>query len=233
MKLLIDIGNSKTKAVLSAADLLIPVAYDLKLFEQQAISRVVYASVGHQDRAAAMLQRAAQVGARVTEVTTARAAFGVQCAYENYHTLGIDRWLAVLGAAAAFPQQNVIVVDAGTATTVDFLRYDPSSDEQQHLGGWIVPGLELMAASVAGQTVKVFDDDTTTYQPGFGDNTPAALKSGCLAAQLGLVRQAVNDFNREAVLLIAGGNGSLLLQQLAALKPIYDPMIVFKGLDRF
>ena len=130
--------------------------------------------------------------------------------------------------AKAYPNQHVIVVDAGTATTVDFVTSD-----NHHLGGWIVPGLDLMTSSIAQRAVKVFDDDNTTFNHGFGQTTPAALKSGCLAAQLGLIHQAVSMFDREAVLILAGGSAPLLLEHIQALNPVHDPMIVFKGLDRF
>lgn len=228
MKLLIDIGNTRTKAVLSDDGKLTPIDYNLDIFDQYSISQVTYASVGHKSRADSLRQKAQQVGASIIEVTTAKEAFGVQCAYANYHTLGIDRWLAALGAANEYPNQNVIIVDAGTATTVEFV-----SKDKKYLGGWIVPGLDLMTSSVTSQTEKVFDSNDTDFIYGIGQNTPAALKSGCLAAQLGLIHQAVAHFNREAVLVIAGGTAALLVEHVATLNPIHDPLIVFKGLDRY
>lgn len=171
-------------------------------------------------------------GVKVVEVTTSKKAFGVTCAYDNYQTLGIDRWLGVLGAAGLYPNQDVIVVDAGTATTVDFLTAD-----KQHLGGWIIPGLELMTTSITSQTDKVFDEDNTAFAYGAGDTTPKALKYGCLAAQCGIVGQAVSYFDRPAKVIIAGGTADKMLPYLAGslaeVSPIGDALIVFKGLDRF
>lgn len=173
-------------------------------------------------------RKASSVGAAITEVKTSGQAFGVQCAYKNYQTLGIDRWLAVLGAVAQYPGKNVIVVDAGTATTVDFVTKD-----KQHLGGWIVPGLELMTSSIAQRADKVFDSDDTHYQYDVGTTTPQALKFGCLAAQLGVVRQAIEFFDREFELVLAGGTAALMLGPLSEFKPHYDELIVFRGLDLF
>jgi type III pantothenate kinase len=228
MKLLVDIGNTRSKAVLSDNGKLTPVDYNLDLFEQYEIERLTYASVRHDEAATSLEVKAKQIGATITEVKTASHAFGVKCAYEKYQTLGIDRWLAVLGAVSEFPNQNVIVVDAGTATTVDFVTAD-----KVHEGGWIIPGLELMASSIAQKADKVFDDIGTDYHYGAGKTTPEALKFGCLSAQLGVVRQAVDYFGQPAKLVIAGGTASLMLKPLADLNPLHDDLIVFKGLDLF
>ena len=53
--------------------------------------------------------------------------------------LGVDRWLAILAAAfKLYPQKNVLIIDAGTATTVDLL-----AKSGVHQGGWILPGITI------------------------------------------------------------------------------------------
>lgn len=228
MKLLVDMGNTRSKAVLSDNGKLVSVEYCLSLFEQYDIDELTYASVRHDENAKELEAKAKSVGAVVKEVKTGSEAFGVKCAYRRFQTLGIDRWLAVLGAVAQLPGKNVIVVDAGTATTVDFVTQD-----KQHLGGWIVPGLELMTSSIAERADKVFDDAQTGFESAIGVTTPEALKYGCLAAQLGIVHQAVAYFNRPFELIIAGGTASLMLEPLKQYHPRHDELIVFKGLDLF
>lgn len=228
MKLLVDMGNTRTKAVLSEDDKLTVVDYHLSLFDEYPIKQLTYASVRHDEVAKSLHSKAKRIGATITEVKTASNAFGVSCAYENYQTLGIDRWLAVLGAVSEFPGQDVIVIDAGTATTVDFVTAD-----KVHIGGWIIPGLELMASSIAQKADKVFDDIGTDYHYGAGTTTPEALKFGCLAAQLGIARQAIEYFGRDAQLVIAGGTARLMLKPLSDIKPHHDELIVFKGLNLF
>ncbi|MCP3690402.1 MAG: type III pantothenate kinase, partial [Gammaproteobacteria bacterium] len=56
--------------------------------------------------------------------------------YSSPESMGVDRWLALLGAADV-EQHDAIVVDAGSAITVDLLRGDG-----QHLGGAILPGFD-------------------------------------------------------------------------------------------
>jgi type III pantothenate kinase len=225
MKLLLDIGNSRIKAALSAEGRLVKVDFNLGLFHRHRITQLTYASVRMPTRNASIIAAAIEADVKVIEVKTQAEAFGVKCAYDNYHTLGIDRWLAVLGAADLYPDEDVIVVDAGTATTVDFVSAD-----KQHLGGWIIPGLELMTRSITSQTDKVFDEDSTAFAYGPGKTTPQALKYGCMAAQCGIVTQAVNDFDRPARLVLTGGTAPLMLPHLEQYNPDHQELIVFRGL---
>jgi type III pantothenate kinase len=70
-------------------------------------------------------------------------ACGVRNAYAKPEMLGIDRWLALIAARRASPRPTCIL-NAGTAFTVDAMDGDG-----RHLGGFILPGLQLMAESLA------------------------------------------------------------------------------------
>ena len=63
--------------------------------------------------------------------------------------LGVDRWLASLAAWSKY-KKNLIVVDAGTAITVDFINYRGT-----HLGGLITPGSTILANALAGGTAHL------------------------------------------------------------------------------
>lgn len=228
MKLLLDIGNTRIKAVIAEGDTLTSVPFDFSLFSQYPISQLTYASVRLAQRIEDIIAVATDNHIPCIEATTSAQAFGIQSGYDKFETLGIDRWLAVLGAAGEYPQTDVIVVDAGTATTVDFL-----TKENQHLGGWIIPGLHLMTSSIANQADKVFDEANTAFAYGAGDSTPKALKHGCLAAQCGIVDQAVRCFNKQAKIILTGGSADVMLPHLSHHQIIRDDMIVFKGLARF
>ncbi|SPE25658.1 exported hypothetical protein [Burkholderiales bacterium] len=64
--------------------------------------------------------------------------------YRDPLQLGPDRWHALIGARARFAHGTLAVINAGTATTIDGLGEDGA-----FFGGVIVPGLELMRASLA------------------------------------------------------------------------------------
>jgi type III pantothenate kinase len=81
------------------------------------------------------------------ELAATRAdALGVRVAYADPSRLGVDRWLALVGARAR-TGGPCLIVDAGTAVTYDLLL-----PEGRHLGGLILPGAELMRRSLLDGT---------------------------------------------------------------------------------
>ncbi len=82
-------------------------------------------------------------GVPLDEVAVTAEAFGIRCGYSQPTQLGVDRWAAVIGARA-LSQGDLCVVDCGTAITVDGLNRD-----NQHRGGFIMPGLGLMRRTLA------------------------------------------------------------------------------------
>ncbi len=114
---------------------------------------------------------------------TAEAA-GVTSGYSEPQRLGVDRWLAVL-AASRLPGDRWLVLDCGSAVTLDVLRGG------HHLGGFIVPGLRLMSESLFAQTaqVKVGLPQVAGTQP--GANTEEAVGRGVRLMVAGLVREVV------------------------------------------
>jgi type III pantothenate kinase len=105
--------------------------------------------------------RAAGVGA-LEFAHTAPAGAGVRNAYAEPWRLGVDRWVALIGAHHEFPRQAVCIVNVGTAMTVDLLRADG-----RHLGGCIVPAPALM--------VEALLDNTAGIRPRAGEITAADL----------------------------------------------------------
>lgn len=124
-------------------------------------------------------------GCDVHRAYTSAAAAGVINGYAEPHRLGVDRWLALLAARQCTPG-DLVVVDAGTAITLDVLRGDG-----QHLGGYILPGVARQAQSLWGGTGRV-QVESQVLKPGFnpGQNTQACVEAAITAALLGLCLQA-------------------------------------------
>ncbi|ATQ74248.1 type III pantothenate kinase [Massilia violaceinigra] len=117
--------------------------------------------------------------------STAQLA-GMRNAYRNPSQLGCDRFAAALGARALAPRQALIVATCGTATTIDAVSADGV-----FLGGMILPGLGLMATSLARNTAQLPEvAPGATLPAGFADNTADAILSGCLSAQAGAIERA-------------------------------------------
>jgi len=143
---------------------------------------------------------------RLARVT--RRCAGVSNQYEEPLRMGVDRWLAML---AAFNEAKgpCIVVDSGTALTVDVIDEDGA-----HKGGYIVPGLQLMGRSL--------EENTLIRLQGRGNGTTAlahstddAVRSGCLAALVALIERTAGSYDdRSVALFLSGGDARMLSENL-------------------
>ena len=141
---------------------------------------------------------------------------GVKNAYNDLAQLGVDRWAAVLGAKQYLQNSNcadraAIVVDAGTAVTVDVL--DASS---VFSGGVILPGLSMMHDSLVGRTAGI-NSSLVGRGAVIGKNTQACVNAGVHCALYGAVERVVFEIKEElgvsqAVLLLTGGDAQLVAQ---------------------
>lgn len=125
---------------------------------------------------------------------------GVRNAYRNPAQLGNDRFAAAIGAHALCPDKDIVVANCGTATTIDAITKDGT-----FLGGMILPGLGLMATSLARNTAQLPQIKPGSKLPeGFADNTDDAILTGCLAAQAGAIERAF-ELHQATACIISGG----------------------------
>ncbi|SDG72579.1 MULTISPECIES: type III pantothenate kinase [unclassified Duganella] len=128
------------------------------------------------------------------------ALAGVTNGYRNPAQLGCDRFAAAIAGHALVPGLPVVVVNCGTATTIDAVTADGV-----FLGGMILPGLGLMASSLARNTAQLPQIAQDGKLPdGFADNTDDAILSGILAAQSGAIEHACAAHQAGAC-IISGG----------------------------
>lgn len=152
---------------------------------------------------------------------------GIRNQYLNPTQLGSDRFAAVIGAHALFPNKNLLVATCGTATTIDAVTADGI-----FVGGMILPGLGLMASSLAKNTAQLpvvaLHADAT--QP-FSDHTDGAIVSGCLAAQAGAIERAFSAHANahakvEVCCILAGGAADLIAPQLSIAYQRVDNLVL-------
>ena len=151
---------------------------------------------------------------------------GLRNAYRNPAQLGCDRFAAALGARALAPGQALVVATCGTATTIDAISADGV-----FLGGMILPGLGLMAASLARNTAQLPQvAPGPTLAVGFADNTDDAILSGCLAAQAGAIERACALHAAQAC-IVSGGAARFISPALLVAHRMIDN-IVLVGLQQ-
>ncbi|MRX09672.1 type III pantothenate kinase [Pseudoduganella sp. FT25W] len=137
------------------------------------------------------------------------ALAGLTNGYRNPAQLGCDRFAAAIAGHTLAPGLPVVVVNCGTATTIDAVTADGV-----FLGGMILPGLGLMASSLARNTAQLPQIAQDGKLPdGFADNTDDAILSGILAAQSGAIEHACAAHKAEAC-IISGGAAPFIAPML-------------------
>ncbi|SHG17610.1 pantothenate kinase [Microbulbifer donghaiensis] len=135
---------------------------------------------------------------------------GVTCGYRHIERLGVDRWLAVLAAHHKDPRA-ALIVDCGSAVTLDLL-----DNGGRHLGGYIVPGLDLMRRALFQDTdaVKVSSELAPNMSLAPGRDTADAVNRGLVVMALGAIDRAMAELHSAGAasprLWLTGGDGPLL-----------------------
>ncbi|MDN3652826.1 type III pantothenate kinase [Thalassotalea ponticola] len=237
MYLLVDAGNTRLKYMLSIDGGIGELAQcsNREFLERLAaftdLKAIALASVANDAFNEQIAQWAQQQQVNFILLETQAESFAIKNSYANYHTMGVDRWLAVVGAQWLYPHRNAIIIDSGTATTVDVL-----SANKQHLGGWIAPGIQLMANSLFSHTDKVFGEVSSVSRLAFGTSTSDNVNFGVWSSAVGLVVQAQRLCEQhqltDPLLLFTGGNGAEL-NKLGDFNGAVIPDLVFHGIARF
>ncbi|MBK7901614.1 MAG: type III pantothenate kinase [Proteobacteria bacterium] len=244
MILLVDIGNTRVKWATQVDGRLSPqraagyaqwsaVDWQRELFDGPPVERVLAATVAGGDSRRALEVAARQAGTpHVDFVASTAVLAGVRNAYPDPGLLGVDRWVALIGA---FHRAHgaCCVVDVGTAATLDAV--DASG---QHLGGFIVPGPRLMVRSLHAGTSNLAAFTAASPAGGthlFADNTRDAIERGCRVALAALVDRTCEELARRThsaprVYLHRWGGGRMLPYVLATYERVPD--LVLRGLAR-
>lgn len=153
---------------------------------------------------------------------------GVRNAYgENASKLGVDRWLVMLGydrSSLGF-DDVVCIADCGTAVTIDLLRGDGC-----HLGGYIIPGVQMMQHALQSHTAKVRHEQPELEGLSPGVNTAEAVMHGAMLALVSGLEKAAS--RHDAILVLTGGDASRLGGVLGV-EYCEDPHLLLKGLQRY
>ena len=149
---------------------------------------------------------------------------GVKSRYEAPEQLGPDRWAALIAARTLHPGP-CLVVNSGTATTIDVLSADGAFE-----GGLILPGVELMRFVLHEHTGRLpLQQGQIRTAP---RNTVDAIESGCWQAQAGAVERMARTLGRDALCIVSGGAGRVLTEQLHGTACRYVDNLVLEGLAR-
>lgn len=154
--------------------------------------------------------------------SSARSQAGVFNNYDDPSQLGVDRWAALIGARRFSPEASV-VVNAGTATTIDAL-----SSQGEFIGGIIVPGFDLMHESLAAQTAQLSAERGNFTA--FPRVTRDAITSGAIQALCGAVERMRDAMlaagHRQPQLIFSGGAGEIFARHMGRPVRIVDKLVL-------
>lgn len=148
---------------------------------------------------------------------------GLTIAYREVSALGVDRWLAMLAAFHQPEKGTKIVIDSGTALTIDIV--DPKGN---HIGGYIVPGIQLMKETLHLNTARLSVEGDLAKSLAPGVNTLQCIDHGVLLMSVSMINSVIARFEKPVVYLTGGSVE--FLQPYIKEESRYLPELVMDGL---
>lgn len=212
INLVIDIGNTRTKIALfnqGELQIILPltsfntIALRQFLKDHTNIDRAIVSSVKKNQKALlSVLKKSIPFVIELDHNTL----LPIENCYETPETLGKDRIAAAVGANKLFPDQNILVIDAGTAITYDFVN-----NKNQYTGGFITPGLNMRF-----RALNHFTDKLPLLKPEMpenydGKNTNYSIRGGIQYGLKGEINQMIqyfNDLYGNLTIVLTGGDAT-------------------------
>ncbi len=235
--LLIDSGNSAIKCrrieLNSSSDLYFSIFKnpDLKPFTDYLRSvttdHIYLASVSDPGLTQKISDLIIETGIPFSVLETQAELDGINNGYKNYRQLGVDRWLTVVGAGS-ISKSDTVIIDAGTAITIDLL-----SASQGYLGGAILPGFNTEVERFK----KIFPDidfnDSRLYETGL----PGRTTEDCINASVPITTKTLDEIltgwqhllDRSVNVLLCGKDASIINGKLQCDHQVISGL-VFKGM---
>lgn len=217
MNLAVDIGNTRTKTAVFQGHTILDVyviqnselVYELqKIVRDKTIRHLVMSSVSEKEVA-------------ITEafediipvfVVSSSVKLPFTNLYATPKTLGVDRIALAAAAVSKFPNQDCLIIDAGTCITFDFVN-----GKKEYLGGAIAPGLHMRYHALHQFTAKLPRLAVQAPKNFIGDSTEESIHSGIvngLTQEIeGVIQQYKKDYP-DLTVVLTGGDSNFLSKQL-------------------
>jgi len=236
--LVIDIGNTFTKIAVFNGDNIINFAKAedvnshnfLPILQQYMIDMVIVSSV------LAKVPKSLSALAKKKEILffNSLSPSSIHNHYKSPDTLGNDRLAAVIGAKKIYKKKPVLIIDAGTCITYDYV-----DAESNYYGGSISLGLNMRFNALNQQTKKLplvtLDRDFTAS---YGKNTSESILSGVINGTLAETTQFINNYNllvADLKIILCGGDAAFfdtrLKNSIFAPQINCEPHLVLIGLN--
>lgn len=233
MKLIIDIGNTRIKAAIFENNelhhfMVFTTTTELlqsNLFTNYSISSCIIGSVvNNMDSFIDQLKHLFKV-----LVFTHETPIPIKNKYQSAHTLGSDRLAGAIGGNFLFPNQNILVIDAGTC-----IKYNFVNAKNEYIGGAISAGLNMRFKAVHTFTSRLplltVDENFNTL---IGTSSDESILSGAQQGAVAEIDGFINQYQQhypDIKILITGGDVNFFEKRLK--NPIFaDSFLILKGLN--
>jgi type III pantothenate kinase len=132
--------------------------------------------------------------------------------YTTPTTLGVDRMVLASGAVLQYPNQDVLIIDAGTCVTYDFVTH-----KKEYLGGAISPGLRLRYKALNDYTAKLPLLESNSPENIIGNSTDQSIHSGVVNGLCYEIEGFISEFSVKKdkfTIILTGGDAIFLANRL-------------------
>lgn len=236
MNLCIDQGNSRTKVALMTDDGKIIKDFIYRQFSSAEVERlfelyditdsIVSSVVDIEAAVVNTLHRLSQHFVLFDHMTPVPV---FNC-YESPRTLGLDRLAAAVGAKSLCPDENLLIIDAGSAITYDFV-----TAEGEYIGGNIAPGIKMRLTVLHRMTKKLplVEVEENELLPLFGKNTRDAIAAGVIRGVAYEVKGYMRTLKEKMPhfqTFLTGGHAPFVLKNVR-MEMRYEKNLVLIGLN--
>tara|TARA_B110000240_G_scaffold80337_1_gene91606 strand:- start:1571 stop:2275 length:705 start_codon:yes stop_codon:yes gene_type:complete len=227
MKLIIDIGNTLVKyAIFSSDEIVIiykkndvEISFMQELIQKHNVNDVIISSV--RDKVDG------DFGIK-TLYLNHLTPLPITINYETPETLGNDRIANVVAASVLYPNKNILIIDAGTCITIDFI-----DQNKEYQGGRISPGIEMRYKSLHKYTSNLPKLTISNTAQQIGKDTNSCIVSGVEKGVVAEIETIIDDFkneNEDLFVIVTGGD-TFFFENTLKNSIFADQNLVLKGLN--
>lgn len=217
MNLIIDVGNTRIKTAVFDDSKMIHnesltndsfVSEAKKIIKKYKCTSAIISSVGSVNKS--------QIDELRAEISLIELDYNTKVPFLNKYTtpktLGVDRIALVSSAISTYPNKNVLIIDAGTCITYDFVN-----NEGNYYGGAISPGLQMRY-----KALNVFTEKLPLLEPSekfelLGNSTETSIHSGIINGVINEIDGIIKQYrkkNTDLTVVLTGGDVNFLSNRL-------------------
>jgi type III pantothenate kinase len=215
MYLLIDIGNTRIKwqhrdekNIILSGSILVENLMDIDFSTIKSIDKIIIANVNRSIVLDKMREILNVFKCPIIEASTDSNEYLIND-YEDIKMLGVDRWMAALGAWKLY-QRSLLIINAGTAITIDLIDLD-EKDKAHFKGGMILPGIAISLGVLNNSTNLIDTEIGKNQYPSL--NTKDAVTTGIMTSIQGAVNLVCRKLPSSLPILLTGGDANLIYEQ--------------------